>query len=64
MKLLAAILGLGLAQNEEERFSFGAEISDEEQNRFMQQQRFFEEIKGLISEDLSCIAEVRAFRKK
>ena len=64
MKLLAAILGLGLAQNEEERFSFGTGEISEEENRFMQEQRFVEQIKGLISGDLSCIAEVRAFRKK
>ena len=60
MKLLGALLGLSLAQNEEERALFGAEETDfDEQNRFLQEQRFVEQIKGLISGDLSCIAEVR-----
>ena len=59
MKLLGALLGLSLAQNEEERSLFGTEeIRNDEQNRFLQEQRFVEQIKGLISGDLSCIAEV------
>lgn len=60
MKLLSTLLGLSLAQNEEERSLFGTEeINFDEQNRFLQEQRFAEEIKGLISGSLSCIAEVR-----
>jgi len=58
MKLLSTLLGLSLAQNEEERSLFGTEeINFDEQNRFLQEQRFAEEIKGLISGSLSCIAE-------